>query len=210
MKQNLTEEVELRAALNALGTVTLNEARAFEEELTVLDTASKAELQEFDAVARLLAFGGNNAEPSADVWSKLCAIMDAEPKAQVSEVQEVEVVSQPVQETAPAPLLTVRKEEGVWQQVHEGIFAKTLFQNVKNGTTTYMVKFMPGAKTPLHRHPGMEECMVIEGDFQVDGKDLRAGDYHCASPGSIHDRPYSINGAMVLIIADGFYQVLEN
>jgi anti-sigma factor ChrR (cupin superfamily) len=205
MKQNLTEEVELRAALNALGTVTLNEVRAFEDELAVLDAASRAELQEFDAVTNLLAFGGSHAEPSAEVWSKLCAIMDAEPKA-----QQAQALSQPIQETAPTPLLTVRKEEGVWQQVHEGIFAKTLFQNVKNGTTTYMVKFMPGAKTPLHRHPGMEECMVIEGDFQVDGKDLRAGDYHCATPGSIHDRPYSNNGAMVLIIADGFYQVLEN
>jgi anti-sigma factor ChrR (cupin superfamily) len=210
MKQNLTEEVELRAALNALGTVTLNEVRAFEDELAVLDSASRAQLQEFDAVANLLAFGGSNAEPSADVWGKLCAIMDAEPKARPGEAQPAQGVSQPVQQTAPAPLLTVRKEEGVWQQVHDGIFAKTLFQNVKNGTTTYMVKFMPGAKTPLHRHPGMEECMVIEGDFQVDGKDLRAGDYHCAMPGSIHDRPYSNNGAVVLIVADGFYQVLEN
>src|SRR5215207_5116911 len=132
MKHNLTEEVELRAALNALGTVTLNEVRAFEEELAVLDAASKAELQEFDAVTNLLAFGGSHAEPSAEVWSRLCSIMDAEPKAQPGEAQ---AVSQPIQETAPSPLLTVRKEEGVWQQVHEGIFAKTLFQNVKNGTT---------------------------------------------------------------------------
>jgi anti-sigma factor ChrR (cupin superfamily) len=210
MKQNLTEEVELRAALNALGTVTLNEVRAFEEDLAALDTTSKAELEEFDSVAGLLAFGASAAEPSADVWNRLCAVMDAEPKAQVASVKKTPVAKQETEEAKPAPLLTVRKDEGVWQQVHEGIFAKTLFQNVKNGTTTYMVQFMPGAKTPLHRHPGMEECMVIEGDFQVDGKDLRAGDYHCATPGSIHDRPYSNNGAMVLIIAEGFYQVLEH
>lgn len=209
MKQNLTEDVELRAALNALGTSTLNEARAFEEELTGLDSASKTELREFDAVANLLAFGASSAEPSAEVWGRLCAIMDAEPKAQTGATQESQAAAPATAEATPSPLLTVRKDEGVWQPVHQGISAKILFQNVKNGTTTYLVKFMPGAKTPKHRHPGMEECMVIEGDFQVDGKELRAGDYHCATPGSIHESPHSINGAMVLIVADGFYQVLD-
>jgi len=209
MKQNLTEEIELRAALNALGTVTLNEARAFEEELAILDTGSKAQLQEFDSVANLLAFGAETAAPSTDVWNRLCAVMNAEPKAEIANEQKTSLSKEMTGEVVPAPLVTVRKDEGVWQKVHEGIFAKTLFENVKNGTTTYMVQFMPGAKTPLHRHTGMEECMVIEGDFQVDGKDLRAGDYHCATPGSVHDRPYSNNGAMVLIVAEGFYQVLE-
>ena len=136
--------------------------------------------------------------------------MDAEPKAQVAKADEAQRANQTVQETISSSLLTIRKDEGEWQQVHEGIFAKTLFENVKNGTTTYVVKFTPGAKTPLHRHPGMEECMVMEGDFQVDGKDLRAGDYHCAMPGSLHDRPYTIGGAMILIVADGHYEVLEN
>ncbi len=209
MKQKMNEEVELRAALNALGTVTLNEVRAFEADLTALDKASKAEFEEFDSVTSLLAFGASAAAPSADVWGKLCAVMDAEPKAQAAEAQEEPSANATIQETASASLLTIRKDEGVWQKVHEGIFAKTLFQNVENGTTTYMVKFMPGAKTPLHRHPGMEECTIVEGDFQVDGKDLRAGDYHCAMPGSVHDRPYSIGGAMVLIVAEGQYQVLE-
>lgn len=209
MKQNLTEEIELRAALNALGTVTLNEARAFEEDLAFLDANNKAELEEFDSVANLLAFGVETVAPSDDVWNKLCAVMDAEPKAETA-TEKASGSKEIPEEVAAAPLVTVRKDEGVWQKVHEGIFAKTLFENVKNGTTTYMVQFMPGAKTPLHRHPGMEECMVIEGDFQVDGKDLRAGDYHCATPGSVHDRPYSNNGAMVLIVAEGFYQVLEN
>jgi anti-sigma factor ChrR (cupin superfamily) len=209
MKQKMNEEVELRAALNALGTVTLNEVRAFEEDLAALDATSKAEVEEFDSVASLLAFGASTAEPSADVWGKLCAVMEAEPKAQVAQTEDAQSANATVQETAAASLLTIRKDEGVWQKVHEGIFAKTLFQNVENGTTSYLVKFMPGAKTPLHRHPGREECTIVEGDFQVDGKDLRAGDYHCAMPGSIHERPYSIGGAIVLIVAEGQYQVLE-
>lgn len=210
MKQERNEEVELRAALNALGTVTLNEARAFEEDLVPLDNVSKTAFEEFDAVANLLAFGANTAAPSADVWGKLCAVMDAEPKAQIVNAHAAQSANAPIQESASSSLLTIRKDEGVWQKVHEGIFAKTLFENIENGTTTYMVKFMPGAKTPLHRHPGREECTIVEGDFQVDGKDLRAGDYHCALPDSVHHRPYSINGAMVLIVAEGQYQVIEN
>jgi anti-sigma factor ChrR (cupin superfamily) len=205
MKQERNETVELRAALNALGTLTLTEARTFEDDLSALDKASKAEFEEFDSVATLLAFGASEVEPSADAWGKLCAVMDAEPKAQNAEPS----TNSASQETVSSPLLTIRRDEGKWQPVSEGIFAKTLFENVEKGTTTYMVKFMPGAKTPLHRHPGIEECTILEGDFQADGKDLRAGDYHCAMPGSVHDRPYSIGGAMVLIVADGHYQVLE-
>ena len=209
MKQERNENIELRAALNALGTLTLNEVRTFEEDLTVLDKASQAEFEEFDSVANLLAFGAGEAEPSADVWGRLCAVMDAEPNAQVVKAEKAQSTNSTLQESASSPLLTIRRDEGEWQPVSEGIFAKTLFENLEKGTTTYMVKFMPGAKTPLHRHPGLEECTIVEGDFQVDGKDLRAGDYHCAMPGSVHDRPYSIGGAMVLIVADGHYQVLE-
>jgi anti-sigma factor ChrR (cupin superfamily) len=207
MMGKIDENVELRAALNALGTATLNEARAFEEDFSALDAKSQMQLSEFDAVANLLAFAAADDEPSAGVWGKLCEVMDAEPKAQVAESA---MQPQTIQALASSPLLTIRKDEGEYRQVAEGIFAKVLFENVKNGTTTYLVKFMPGARTPLHRHPGLEECTVIEGDFQVDGKDLRVGDYHCAMPGSVHDRPYSIQGATVLIVADGQYEVLAN
>lgn len=205
----MNEDMEVRAALKALGTMTLNETRAFEEDFAMLDNANEKAFEEFAAVANLLAFGANAAAPSANVWDKLCAVMEAEPKTH-AHANEATSATATTQETASSALLTIRKDEGVWQQVHEGIFAKTLFENIDNGTTTYMVKFMPGAKTPLHRHPGREECTIVEGDFQVDGKDLRAGDYHCAMPGSVHERPYSIGGAMVLIVAEGSYQVIEN
>jgi anti-sigma factor ChrR (cupin superfamily) len=66
----------------------------------------------------------------------------------------------------------------------------------------------PNTKVSLHRHYGIEECVVIEGDFHVDGKDLSAGDYHCALLGTVHDRPRTTNGAMVLIVSSG-YEVLE-
>jgi quercetin dioxygenase-like cupin family protein len=210
MKQQLHDDVELRAALNALGTVTLNESRAFEEDLNALDEASKSELAGYGSVANLLAFGASEIEPPVGVWDKLCAVMEAEPKPRMAKAEGMEIAAQTIQQLASSPLLTVRKEEGDYLEVVEGIFVKVLFQNEKAGTTTYLVKFMPGARTPKHRHPGLEECMVVEGDFQVDGKDLRAGDYHCAMPGSVHDRPYSVNGATVLIVAEGQYEVLAN
>ena len=210
MKQLMNEEVAWRAALNALGTVTLNEARAFEEDLAALDEESLVDIAEYRAIADLLAFGAPPAEPPASAWDHLSAVIEGEPKAPPSSAQAPKAHQQTIEQLAKTSLLTVRKEEGQFQEVAEGIFAKVLFQNERAGTTTYMVKFMPGARTPRHRHPGLEECMVVEGDFQVDGKDLRAGDYHCAMPGSVHERPYSINGATVLIVAEGHYEVLAS
>ncbi|MBI3654724.1 MAG: cupin domain-containing protein [Acidobacteria bacterium] len=210
MTQKMNDDVDWRAALNALGTVTVNEARAFSEDLATFDADRLAEAKEFVAVANLLAFGAPEIEPSAGVWDKLCAVMETEPKSPAANAPAKETAPHQIAQLDSSALLTIRRDEGDYQQVSEGIFAKVLFENQRAGTTTYLVKFMPGAKTPLHRHTGLEECTVVEGDFQVDGKDLRAGDYHCAMPGSVHERPYSINGATVLIVAEGHYEVLAN
>jgi anti-sigma factor ChrR (cupin superfamily) len=209
MKRPLHEEVELRAALNALGTVTLNESRAFAEEFAALDEARKAELTEYDEVANLLAFGAPDAEPPAAVWDKLCAVMDGEPKQPSAKSAAAELAAETVQQFARSPLLTVRKEEGEWLELSQGIFVKPLFQNQDQGTSTYMVKMVPGARFELHRHRGVEECMMIEGDFHVDGKVLGPGDYHCAPPGSVHERPYTVGGNLFLVVSSALYESLE-
>ncbi|HEY9231113.1 MAG TPA: cupin domain-containing protein, partial [Blastocatellia bacterium] len=70
----------------------------------------------------------------------------------------------------------------------------------ETGTFTSLVKMLPGSTGTLHRHPGIEECIILEGDFHVAGSRLGPGDYHIAGTGSIHDKPYSIDGALLVII----------
>lgn len=198
----MDDSLELKAALYALGTLTQNEARNFEESLEDVDEATRAELQEFDTVVKLLGLSADDEIPSPKMGEKIAAFAAQNPRPAPPEA----TASLP--EIAAHPFITIRRDEGKWLQPYEGIFLKPVFENKQTGTSTYLLKMNPNTKTTLHRHPGIEECVVIEGDFHVDGKDLSAGDYHCALPGSIHDRPRTTGGALVLIVASG-YEVLE-
>lgn len=219
MKQKIDEALELRAALHALGTMTQNEARIFEESLTDLAVENQAELETFDEVVHLLGHAAAAATPSETVWEKLSAIIAAEPNC-IEPVKEEPGAGDgsqsqlPLQEMKPQDpppaLLTIRKDEGEWREFSEGIFVKPMFQNQQQGTSTYMVKMVPGARFDLHRHRGVEECMMIEGDFHVDGKVLGPGDYHCALPGSIHERPYTVGGTLFLVVSSALYESLED
>ena len=193
----MDDTLESKAALYALGTLTQNEARSFEESLEELDDARRAELQEFEAVVQLLGLSADDDIPSPEVGEKIAAFAAAHPRPPAS-----------LPELAAHPSITIRRDEGKWLQPYEGLFVKPVFENTKNGTTTFLLKMNPNTKISLHRHYGFEECVVIEGDFHVDGKDLSAGDYHCALPGTVHDRPRTTNGALVLIVSGG-YEVLE-
>ncbi|MEW6130004.1 MAG: cupin domain-containing protein [Acidobacteriota bacterium] len=222
MKHNVDEELELKAALHALGTMTQNEAKAYEEAVSQLaseETAGIDSLAEFDSVVHLLGFAAEEAEPSPVVWDKLSAMMTEEPKVSETLADEPisnmlansEVALDEIKHAAASPaLLTIRKDEGEWLTVSEGVFVKPIFQNPDRGTSTYLIKMSPGTNIERHRHSGFEECMMIEGDFHVDGKVLGPGDYHCASPGSIHDRPYTETGTLFLVVASARYESLEN
>ncbi len=193
----MDDTLESKAALYALGTLTQNEARSFEVSLEELDDATRAELQKFEAVVQLLGLSADDEMPSPEVGEKIAAFAAEHPRTPAA-----------LPELAAHPFITIRRDEGEWLQPYEGMYVKPVFENTKTGTTTYLLKMKPNTKVSLHRHHGIEECVVIEGDFHVDGKDLSAGDYHCALPGTVHDRPRTTNGAMVLIISGG-YEVLE-
>jgi anti-sigma factor ChrR (cupin superfamily) len=218
MTQKIDEDLELKATLHALGTLTQNEARAFEERLVDLETEQHPELESFDGVVDLLGLAAADETPSTAVWEKLSAIMAAEPKGVemtedepiVKVAAKAELSLDEVKQAAPPALLTIRKDEGEWVEFSEGIFVKPMFQNQEQGTSTYMVKMIPGARFDLHRHRGVEECMMIEGDFHVDGKVLGPGDYHCAMSGSIHERPYTIGGNLFVVVSSALYESLED
>jgi putative transcriptional regulator len=105
-------------------------------------------------------------------------------------------------------LLTLRADEGRWHEVAKGISVKHLFTDPQNGMVTTLVRMKPGTRIPLHRHNGVEQCYVIEGDFHAADQKLGPGDFHCAQAGSVHEPVYTVEGALVLIIApkdyDGF------
>ena len=67
----------------------------------------------------------------------------------------------------------------------------------------------PGSHIPMHRHRGIEECYVIEGDVYANNETLSAGDYTCAMEGSIHHAISTVDGALLLIVSPESYEVIS-
>ena len=177
-----------RALLYALGTLTQNEARAFEDHLADGCDDCEAELRASEQVARGLAFDGAEVEPPAHVFERIMDFVAEAPRPA------------PIAPVTPGAVTTVHHDEGQWFESSPGVMVKRLFNNPETGTFTSLVKMLPGSTGTLHRHPGIEECIILEGDFHVAGSRLGPGDYHIAGTGSIHDKPYSISGALLVII----------
>ena len=195
------EEMTERASLYALGALSLLEARAFEEHLSEGCERCAAELRGFEEVAVALGQAVPEQEPPAHLRARLLTLVAKE-----------EARTHSAASTGPSttpPLITLRADEGEWYGAGKGIQIKKLFVDRQNGTVTSLVKMEPGARIPLHRHNGIEQCYVIEGDFHADNQSLGPGDFHCALAGSVHSPVFTVNGALVLIVANEGYQVLE-
>jgi anti-sigma factor ChrR (cupin superfamily) len=182
------DQMKDRALLYALGTLTQNEARAFEDHLADGCNDCEAELRASEQLTHSLAFDAAEIEPPPRVFERVVGFVTKE--KQLS----------PVAPNVPGELTTVRKDEGQWFESSPGVLVKRLFENPETGTFTSLVKMLPGSIGTLHRHPGIEECIILEGDFHVAGSVLGPGDYHIAGAASVHDKPYSIGGTLLLII----------
>jgi anti-sigma factor ChrR (cupin superfamily) len=187
-----TEEMALRAALHALGVLPEDEARDYEQHLAEGCQECQAEVRSYQAAVEKLAFGAPAAAPSENLLDKLLLEIKGQAKLQPAP---------PPGKIVPGISITVRAGEGEWREKWQGVFVKRLFKDEDKGTVTTLYKMMPGASLPMHRHIGAEECLVLEGDYHINGEVLGAGDYHCALPGSVDESLFTINGTMFLIVS---------
>jgi anti-sigma factor ChrR (cupin superfamily) len=93
----------------------------------------------------------------------------------------------------------LRADEGEWRQLISGIEVRALRVDAQAGTQTSLWRLAPGASIPAHSHTGEEECLVLEGDIDWQGKTYRQGDYLLARPGLHHDAFLSRGGALLMI-----------
>jgi anti-sigma factor ChrR (cupin superfamily) len=193
MKHSIPDDqLQEQVALYALGALGQHEARAVERHLAEGCEVCSAELRQFESVVDVLGFGAAVETPPATVRDKLVAAIaaDAPPNASPSLKEALKNY-------------TLRADEGQWNEIAPGFFRKHLFSDQSRGTETTLLKLLPGIKLPHHRHLGIEECLVIEGDFHIGGEEFGAGDYRCAMPGSIDDTGFSKNGTLLLIVSQG-------
>ena len=81
-----------------------------------------------------------------------------------------------------------------------GVRARVLSVDNARSLVTLVIRAEPGAVYPAHKHHGPEECFVISGSVVIDGRVLRAGDFHHADADSDHGEITTTEGAEVLIV----------
>jgi anti-sigma factor ChrR (cupin superfamily) len=159
----------------------------------------RSELEAFAPTVSALAFSAAEQQPPREARSKLLSSLNANRRR--------EQVDSTV--ASAAQFVSIRGEEGEWRELQEGVLIKRLYVDHSIGLATSLVKMLPGTSLPRHRHNGVEQFYVIEGDCHVHGETLGPGDYHRAEAGSIHNRTYTLQGTMFLLVAPPSYEVLE-
>ncbi|MBV9924678.1 MAG: cupin domain-containing protein [Acidobacteria bacterium] len=188
-----------QAALYALGALDSEEAREFEEHLAAGCLSCAAELREYEAVAGQLGLAAPEAEPPAGVRERLLKL-----------VSEEEPASAPGASHPDLPgFLVVRAGEGRWRPTDDaGVAFKMLYADRDRGTVTTLVRMEPGSRIRRHRHLGVEQCLVLEGDVRSGAVGMRAGDFNCSMPGSVHEELVTDGGALLLLVSPEHYEPL--
>jgi anti-sigma factor ChrR (cupin superfamily) len=222
------EELEGQAALYALGALAEEEAREFELHVAGCE-ACAAELREFRVVAADLALAVPPATPPPAVRSRLLSLVSEGESLNGREAAASQTSSESVSgerrdaddrgatesidssretqaEEAPG-FIVVRASEGEWRPTADpGVSFKLLFVDRERATVTTLVRMEPGARIPAHRHLGLEQCLVLEGDLSSGGIEMSAGDFNCSMPGSVHDELTTKGGALFIIISPERYE----
>jgi hypothetical protein len=133
-------------------------------------------------VASLSAWPTDVLRPSSSLWERLAArVADARAEAPPS----------------PAP---PRWEEPDWKEVAPGISVKLLATDADNDRVTLLVRLAPGTDYPPHRHAGLEELHLLDGELMIDDRKLYPGDYNRAEAGSMDRRVWSETGCTCVLV----------
>lgn len=195
MSTNLTrEEFEEKAAAYALGAMNLHEIRVFEDLISSFDDGTN-DLNELERTVAAMAFAAEPVVPSSSVKEKLFAQINNDIENKTKENL-----------TALSQSVSVRKDEGEWIKFEKGIQIKFLFKDPINKTVTTLMRLRPGSVIPKHKHIGIEQCYVIEGDMVLGNNTYNAGDFFCAMPDTIHEPITTTNGGMILLVSPEHYE----
>lgn len=129
-----------------------------------------------DRVLSELAQAAPEMAPPPDLFDKIDAALDAK----------------------PASIVTKRADEGTWHEVWPGIWMKRLSRE-PDGRQVCLLRCLPGSTIPGHRHDHDETVYVLEGEFQMAGLTVRAGDSQFAIGGTDHPDVHTSTGCLLLV-----------
>jgi anti-sigma factor ChrR (cupin superfamily) len=174
----IPDDIQALALADAIGALDADERRDLELRLADLPADVRAEVAHlYDAAVEISSTTTGEA-PSPDVRAALLARI-----------------------AAPANH-TITATDSQWVQTPvRGVRMKMLAIDRARDRVTMLLRGEPGARYPAHRHTGPEECYVIRGSLVIEGRLLRAGDFHHAEGDSDHGALHTDEGVEVLLVA---------
>jgi anti-sigma factor ChrR (cupin superfamily) len=174
----IPDDIQALALADAIGVLDPGERRDLEARLAALPPSVRAEVAHLYDASVEVAASASGEEPSPMVRDAVLARV-----------------------AAPANH-TITSTEGEWvETAMPGLRIKILAIDRARDRVTMLLKGEPGARYPAHRHSGPEECYVISGSVFVEGRVLRAGDFHHAEAASDHGEAWTDEGVEVLLVA---------
>lgn len=128
----------------------------------------------------------------------LLAQAEIRPEPERAQGLKARLLEQVRAERSPTPaLLTVRADSGEWIRLGPKVEMKILRQD--RDSRCFLLRLLPGGVLPPHEHPMDEECLVLEGEAELGGVRVRAGDFHLAPKGVPHGLVRSRTGALLYL-----------
>ncbi len=169
------------AALYSLGALDAGDVWRFREHLLDGCVSCVEDLDSFEVVAGSLAYAGTTTSPSPILRDRL---FDA------------------IAETGVADERPSLEAVGDWEPYKiPGISIRRLHVDEQAREAVLLVRAMPGVRYPRHRHAGVEEMFMLEGELRFGDTIYRPGDYVRSDSGSIHGSSETLGGCMFLLRA---------
>ena len=102
--------------------------------------------------------------------------------------------------TAPIVMtstVTVSAADAPWKLFAPGIERKVLFE--QTGTFAFLLRLKAGAVIAAHDHASHEECLVVSGEIEIDGRVVKKDDFHFA-PHGVRHTPIRARSAALLYL----------
>lgn len=197
------EGARLRIHEYVLGTLTPEETTTVERHLREGCDHCVSELRLAREIEGRLGMSAEPVPPPSGLKDKLLSAIRNRPS------EEQQVWRRWPGTFADKDRILIRRDEGRWETTGiPGIVVRQLAVNEAHDQVSMMIRMDPGTRYPPHRHAGIEECYVLEGDLRHAEQVMRAGDYEVVDDGSIHGWQWTEGGCLLLIHSSRHDQII--
>jgi len=176
------QEFAERVSLHALHALPADEVPAVEAHVAAC-AECRAHLEALRPVVdAFVAWPTDVLRPPASLWDRLARRIAAE--------------------AGQAPVAEPARRRGApeWEEVAPGIECVVLATDADTQRVTLLVRLAPGAAYPPHRHAGVEELYLLDGELWIEDRKLFPGDYNRAEPGTADQRVWSETGCTCVLL----------